>query len=390
MAGSMEPRGPNTWRLIVSVGFNAKGKRVKVSRTFHGTKREAEKALAKLVTDVSEKRVTASSRMTVAEWARIWLSEYAERKLAARTTSAYRHIVEKRIIPVLGKIPLDRLTAMQINQFYAELKEEGVRLDGRGATLSGAMQLKHHRVLSSMLQEAVYRQLIPINPVRAARPPRKTREEARYYDEEQLQALLTALDGEPLRFRVTILLALTSGMRRGELIALEWRDVLWEDATITIRQAAQIVAGKGQSVKSPKTLSSIRQVMVPADVMQMLHEWQVEQCREKEVAGSLWALIEGHDFIWTDWDGSWMLGDQLSKDFRHFIQRHHLRSITLHGLRHTAASLLIALGIPVRTVAGILGHSQSSTTLNIYSHVLNASTRQAAQVMSEVIQRNGP
>lgn len=129
--------------------------------------------LARLVTDVSEKRVTESSRMTVAEWARIWLSDYAKRKLAARTVSAYRHIVEKRIIPVFGNIPLDRLTAVQINHFYDELKEEGVRLNGRGTTLSGAMQLMHHRILFSMLQEAMYRQLIPLNPVRAARLPRK-------------------------------------------------------------------------------------------------------------------------------------------------------------------------------------------------------------------------
>jgi integrase len=497
--------GKLVWRLIVSCGSH-NGKRRRRREYFHGTRKEAERALARIVIGMADGTLSASPQMSLKNWAMMWLDTHAAKHLAANTMAGYRPIVEKRIIPALGHIALDKLKARHISEFYTNLEEEGIRKDGRGEILSGSTRLGYHRVLSTMLQEAVYRHLIPINPARAVRPPKSNRQEARFYDEADARRLLQALDREPLRFRAFILLAITLGLRRGEIIGLEWPHIDFKRKTLAIRQAAQLVTHQGQSLKVPKTLSSARVVSIPDFVLTCLKEWKSEQERQRATA-TAWKPSPHGDFIFTDIDGTWYIADQVSKDFRRFADlnnlhnipfrqlqqaaakepllrfrafallsfsialrretvagltwdqidlagnvitmqqeqisipdptgaalaewrqqqaeerekagaewkhkrsnlvftnpdgtryrarhavkdlrkfmvKHNLRTITLHGLRHTAASILLAKRLPVRTVATILGHSQTSTTLNIYSHVMQATLEQAAEVMENTL-----
>lgn len=533
MAGSVEPRkyrtgehkgeqrkdkaGKLVWRLVVYAG-TCNGKRARIKREFHGSPRAADRELARLVTEVDNGTVAAaSSQMLLSTWAEVWLKDHAEKHLTARTVASYRLIIQKRIIPALGHFSLDKLTSRHISTFYANLEEEGIRHDGRGETLSGSTRLKYHRVLSSLLQEAVYRHLLPANPAHAVRPPRSKRHEAHFYDEDDARRLIKALDQESLRFRTFILLAITLGLRRGEIIGLEWSHIDFTYKTLTVVQAAQLISGKGQSLKAPKTATSNRIVSLSEFVVASLEEWQKEQQRQRDIASESWKPSPHGDFIFTDPDGSWYLADQASKDFRHFadannlqtvplrrltvaleseadrlrafailafstairretiiklmweqvdfergiitifppstntqqnddhllpsqevaipdyaveillkwqqqqnIEKHtagdkwqgkrynfiftnsngtryrtrqavndlrkfmvknELQTISLHGLRHTAASILLGKGLPIRTISGILGHAQASTTLNIYSHVMQATVHQAADIM---------
>ncbi|MHB9133661.1 MAG: tyrosine-type recombinase/integrase [Armatimonadota bacterium] len=323
--------GKLVWRLSVSNG-SRNGKRVRFRREFHGTHREAERELARLVTAVTDGTLAACPQMPLHKWADIWLKEHAEKHLTARTAASYRLIVEQRIAPGLGHLPLDKLTARHIADFYANLEEEGIRKDGRGDTLSGSTRLKYHRVLSSILQEAVYRHLIPTNPARAVRPPKSQRQEARFYDEADAHRLLLALDREPLRFRVFIPLAITLGLRRGEIIGLEWSHIDFPKKTLTIRQAAQLVSGKGQSLKVPKTAASNRMVSIPDFVLTCLKDWRREQKQQKASAGKAWRADPHGDFIFTDTDGTWYLADQVSKDFRRFADLNNLQTVPLRRL----------------------------------------------------------
>jgi len=241
MSGNIEERGKNTFRLVVSGGFDAHGKRIKYTRTFHGDKRGAKRALDEFAVDVAKGMVRMSCGISVCEWAKTWIGQQ-EKRLAPRTVASYRGHLQNRILPALGHIPLDKLQPRHINDFLEQMEQKGARLDGRGETISGATCLRHLRTLSVMLQEAVYRQLIPQNPARAVRAPRVKRKEARYYDERGVKLLIERLQSEPGVFRAMVLTAMLVGLRRGEIIGLEWSAVDWDKRTVTVRQSAQILA----------------------------------------------------------------------------------------------------------------------------------------------------
>jgi integrase len=382
MVGSIEERGPNTWRLVVAAGTNKRGKRVKITRTVHGTRREAEKMLAKLQVKVDEGSIAESPQMTVADWYAIWFKEYVEAKLAGRTRVLYEYIFRVRVLPALGRIQIDKLTPRHIQVFVQNLGETGVRKDNRKELLSPTSITRHLRILASCLQEAVYRQLIPLNPARNVRAPTRIIHSQQFYNEAQIQLLLQSLQNESPRLRALLLMAITTGIRRGELVALEWSHIDIKTRTMQICQAAELMTGQPQHLKTTKTQGSLRTVIVPSIVIDALQALLNEQEQMKSKMGSLW-----HDtpFIFTEPNGRWMRADEISKQFRKFLKRHHLPVIPFHGLRHTAATLLIAQGVPVRTVANVLGHTQTSTTLNIYSHALESSNRHAADIMDELL-----
>ena len=405
MAGSIQYRGKDkdgrdTWLLTASEGFDAQRNRVRITRTFHGGKREAEKEKARLVAEAAGRSATSSTSMTIAAWAEIWDKEHIARNLAPKTAATYRMMLRHRIIPALGAILLQKLAPSHLKQFYANLDEDGVRKDGRGTRLSGATQAKCHRVLSAMLQEAVYRELIPHNPASDVRPPQERRPEIKFYDEEEIRRLLIALQDESSRFRAIVLLALATGMRRGEILALEWGEINWQAHLITVKQSAYTATGQGQQVKAPKTATSARLVAMPADLEDALRAWQQQQSDERVKSGSLW---QAGDYIFTNWDGSWLHVDSVTREWEKFLKRVNKRAkedaektgaepeilppLTFHGLRHTAATFLLASGIDVRAVSGILGHAQASTTLNIYGHMLQSSAQRGADAMQEVFHR---
>jgi len=382
MSGSIEIRAKDSFRLVVSGGVDLQGKRIKHSRTFHGDNRGAKQALAAFVFEVAQGSVGVGCKMLLRDWAKMWLAQH-EKRVAPRTIETYREHLENRILPSLGHIPLEKLQPKHINCFLAQLEQDGNRLDGRDGVISNATSLRHLRTLSVMLQEAVYRQLITLNPARSVRTPRVQFKEARWYDEHDVKLLITKLQGEPAVFRAMILIASLVGLRRGEIIGLEWSSIDWDNRTIAIRQSVQILAQKGQSLKEPKSASSMRTVALPGIVLQALLTWRDEQAQLQASLGSKWRVPK--NFICTTACGTWLSANQLTRAFKEFIERNGLPTITLHGLRHTAASLLISNGLNIRTVSSILGHSQASTTLNIYSHTFHSSLREAANIVDTML-----
>jgi integrase len=194
-------------------------------------------------------------------------------------------------------------------------------------------------------------------------------------EEDTVSRVFDLLERENVKHRTMIYLLLYTGMRRGELCGLEWHDIDWASGTIKIERTSQYVAGQGIITKPPKTASGIRVVSVPPTVTQLLRHYMAWQSEEHLKIADRW---QDGDRLFTQWDGKPIHPDTVSQWFDTFLKRHGLPHVTLHEIRHTNASHLIAQGVDPRTVAQRLGHNQVSTTMNIYAHSIKTAEQAAA------------
>ena len=185
-----------------------------------------------------------------------------------------------------------------------------------------------------------------------------------------------------MKFRVIILLTIFTGLRRGEVLGLEWQDIDFKNSSLTVRQASQYVSAIGIYTKDPKTETSNRMISIPDSIIKLLKEYKRKQLEARLRLGDKW--IETNR-LFVQWNGSPMHPDTIAKWFRQFLEDKNLPHITFHGLRHTHATLLISQGLDVRTVSNRLGHAQTSTTLNIYAHAFAKMDREASDKLDNLL-----
>ena len=387
--------------------------------------------------------------ITFEEFVEKWDVAYAKPSLSPTTYRRYK-ILLTRILPEIGNIRMSKLQPNHLMSFYASLRNEktdnvtyqatdrfidewrdsGITkhalgqeinccdntvyqlLNGKGicervakaATdffemdledaftvsdhvkeLSDKTISEYHRLIASILHQAVYWQVIVSNPADRVRPPRRQIKEAAYLDEEQALHLLDLLEEEPRQFQVMIKLLIYSGMRRGELLGLEWKDVNFKKRIITIRRTSQYTPDKGVFTKGTKTESSVRTIRLPDQAFEMLAEFKEWQNGIKEYAGYFW---EDNDRLFTQADGKPLHPHTITRKFHEFIKESDLPNICLHSLRHTNITLMIAAGVPLRTVSYRAGHAQTSTTANIYSHVINSVDEMASEALTDIFTPN--
>lgn len=195
--------------------------------------------------------------------------------------------------------------------------------------------------------------------------------------------MLHLLQEEPIKWRTPIIFDLLSGLRRAELLGLRWQDVDLDDGVVHIVQTSNYVSGKGVYVSTPKTEGSDRYLRVSRTAILTLLEYKTWQDEMREAVGDAWESPPEDDRIFTNEVGRPMFPTSLTQWMRKFIKRTGLPSSSVHSLRHTYASLLIADGMPLVVVSGNLGHAQVSTTNDIYSHVISSAEAKAAQVMDK-------
>ncbi|AOQ23856.1 putative prophage phiRv2 integrase [Moorella thermoacetica] len=383
MAGWVEKRGENKWRLNVQGGTDAEGKRKVYRKTIEASsRREAEKKLAEFVAEVQKRQYIEPSKLTFAEFVGHWLKNYADENLAPKTLHRYKEMLETRILPAMGHLKLEEIKPLHLLEFYQNLQEDGIRADGKPGGLSARTILHHHRLIAAILQAAVDWEVIPSNPARKVKPPQVEKKEVNCYDADQVAAMLAALDKEPIKYKVIVVLALATGCRKGEIMGLEWRDVDFENNTIEIRRASQYLPEKGAFTKKPKNETSSRKIAVPASVMDLLKQHKAQQAEQRLKVGDLW---RGSNRLFTTWDGRPMFPDTISNWFPKFLKRHNLPPLTFHGLRHTSATLLLAEGVPLKNVSKRLGHSSVTTTGDIYAHALRSVDREAAEKLDDLL-----
>lgn len=392
MAGSIEKRGKNSYRLTVSEGFDLNGKAMIHRKTVHGTKKDAEVELAKFVTEVQNGLVIDGKSLKFSEFTEIWKRDYGSKELAPSTYKRYCRMLETRLLPYFGHFYINKIKPTDIMKFYDLLEKDTqlVRKKGNNGSktkkpLSGKTILEHHRLLRAMLHKAVYWQLIVANPAERVQPPKARKPKRKSYDDEQTKILLENLEllpSEDAKYKVAIILTVFTGVRLGELMGLEWQDVDFKNGIISINRSSQYLSNMGVFTKVPKTESSIREIAIPEFIISLLEEYKLWYEEQKSIYGELWT---NSDRLFVQVDGKPMHPSTISKWFVKYVGQIGLPVINFHGLRHTNASLLVAQNIDIAVISARLGHAQISTTLDFYVHPLLSHNRKAGYALENLL-----
>jgi len=385
MAGYYQKTESGKYRLFASGGSGPGGARKRLTQTVSAkSDREAEKLLAKFVAEVEKGEFIEPSKLSFAEFVERWLKNYGESSLAPKTLYSYKDMLKKYIIPSLGHLQIEQIRPMHLVELYRNLGEDGVRHDKKPGGLSTRSISYTHKIISSILSHAVRWQIIQSNPASRVTPPKVTKKQAGCYNEEQVMVMLEALEREDIKYRVIIQVALFSGQRRGEIMGLEWKDIDFGKGTLEVRQASQYLPDRGVFTKEPKNESSERLLSLPPSLLDLLRQYKRAQAETRLKVGDLW---QGTDHVFTTWDGKPMHPDTISSWFPAFLERHGLPHLTFHGLRHTAATMAINLGLPAKSISGRLGHSNIGITMDLYGHYLRSADMVMADKLEQVYQR---
>ena len=307
-----------------------------------------------------------------------YVVELKERNgLKAKTSERYREMLA-RINAEIGPLKLQNIRADHLNRLYAKLAETGQN-KRTGGGLSPKTIVEHHRVISSIFSQAVKEQLVPSNVARRATPPRIPKHEMDTFEVEEINAILDALEGEPLKWRVMTLLLLATGARRGEIMGLQWKHVYFEENRIYLCEN-RVYTPKTGAISTTLKTGENRHVSISPAVTKLLKQWKTEQEQNLACLG-----ITPSGYVMTADDGRPMHPDSPTDWLSKFAKRHNLPPIHPHKFRHTQASLLISEGVDILTVSKRLGHAKVSTTLDIYSHVLAKSDQQASNTLDDLI-----
>lgn len=387
------------YEIRVSCGIDINGKKLGKSKTWvpdkSMTPRQIEKELERqkvLFEEEVKSGICPDNKIRFVDFSKRWMDEYAKDKLAIKTFTRYE-IYLRRINKGIGHLKLKDITPLQLNAFYRSLEADGVNQkkkydkDGNlinGGRLAPKTILDHHRVISKILSTAVKWGLLEKNVAERADPPKVPHREIRYLNEEEVRQMITMLDNEPIQYRTMITLLVYTGIRRGELCGLEWKDIDFQTQVMHVCRSAQYIGNKTMITKEPKTKSGIRHFSLSTTACIMLRKYRQWQIEQRFKAGDQWCEC---DRLFTSWNGQPIHPDTITNWFAKFIKRSELPYVTLHSLRHTNATLMIAEGTDVCTVSRRLGHANTATTLNIYAHALKSKDREAANTIERTLSR---
>ena len=367
MRGSIIKRG-KTYTYVLYLGRDAAGKKRQKWVGGFRTKKEAENGL----TEALERRRTGTwgepGRQTMDEYLTTWL-DATSASLRPKTVYTYRSLLRNWVLPHIGHIRLAAITPADLASLYAKLLTSGRNINEGG--LSPTSVRLAHTVISHALKDAVRWGLLPRNPAQVVDPPRRNQPEMAVWSADEARTFLAHVAED--RHYAMWALFLATGMRRGEVLGLQWPDIDLADGTVSVRRTRGLV-GRDVMVAEPKTPRSRRLISLDPITLAALKEWRRRQAEELLAIGAR----PGERWVWTDEVGEPVYPRHVSERFRELADASGLPRVTLHGLRHTSATLSLAAGIHPKIVSGRLGHSTIATTLDIYSHALREIESDAA------------
>jgi integrase len=381
MTGSIRRRGKMTWELCFDLGPDpVTGERMRRFVSVKGTRREAERVLAEAIHQRNTGVDVAHGKLTVQQYLNRWLKDYAATSVSPATLVRYSGIIANHLVPTLGGIQLSDLRPAHIQRAYAEALTPASRKDRRSGALAARTVLQHHRVLREALAHAVRWQLIARNPADEVAPPKPVRHEMRVLNREEAQALLAAASGDP--FYCLLHVALATGARLGELLALRWSDMDTSSGTLRVTRSAQRLPGEGIVFHAPKTHRSIRPIALSPVTLKILRTHRVSQAEQRLAVGSDYS---DRDLVFANALGQPLDGTAVTKHVQHLALSVGFGHLRFHDLRHTAATLMLSAGTHPKIVSERLGHATINITLDTYSHVLPDMQHDAAVALDALL-----
>ncbi|BAR82929.1 DNA integration/recombination/invertion protein [Bacillus thuringiensis serovar tolworthi] len=360
MKGHIRKRGTK-WCIVVDIGTDPEtGKRRQKWFSGYKTKKEAEKDVAKKITELHEGTFIQPSKVTVNTFLAEWI-EAKKINVKKSTYDEYRGIIKNHLIPHLGEIKLEKLNGMHIQKFYNKLNE----------TLSANTINLVHTILSTSLNQAVKFKLIPFNPAKMVESPRKEKTSFHVWDEDEVKHFIKA--SQKSRYHIAYLLAITTGMRMGEILGLRWQDVDLKNKTISINQT---LSHDCKLILDTKTKQSKRLLPIDDGTTAALQKHKLRVKQEKLKAGQAYYNL---DLVVCSQLGNLVFRSQFHVNFKTYIAKADLKVIRFHDLRHTHATLLLKQGVHPKVVSERLGHKDVLITLNKYSHILPGVQEQAVE-----------
>jgi integrase len=373
MTGHVRRRGARSWEIKFELEADAlTGKRRIRYAAFKGTKREAELELARLVAQNAAGEGVDTSKATVAEFVERWVRDWATANVSLKTLDQYRGLLRLHVSPHIGALRIQKLQPVHLSALYSELLRSG----GKDGQPLSARSVGHvHRVLHRALGHAATWRVVSQNVASLVSPPPVPHNEIAILTEKQIGIILRHLEGRALRPIVSFLLG--TGARRGEALGLRWGDVNFAKGVVRIERSLEQTKGSLR-VKEPKTRNSRRSVTISP---WLVAELRSLRARQDELRLSLGAGRTPDDApVFARWNGEVRSPSRLSQDFTAAMNTLQI-NCTLHGLRHTHVSQLIAAGLDVLTISRRIGHASPAITLNVYSHMFSNTDVRAAEIM---------
>jgi integrase len=378
---SVQKRGDNSWLLVVEAGTKADGTRNRYTKTVKAKGiREARKMLAEFETEVEAGEYIAPEKMLFSAFVDEWREKHARKELGVKTLDIYDRFLKNRILPVFGHIRLDKIMPIHIVNFLSSEK----RQDGKEGPLASGTLEYLYRILKNIFSRATEWRIIKNNPVADVKKPKVIQKEIDVYDENEISILFDALEKEPFHWQMLILLAITTGLRRGELVGLEWKHINLDTGVIEVKQSISLSENGERIITEPKTKKSKRKISLPDSIIENLKEYYLYSRKKRLTLGDAWKGGE-HFFVFSNSEGNAYYPETPYLWFRNFLKKNGLRYIRFHDLRHTSATLLINQGVHAKIISERLGHASITTTMNVYGHALQSADREAANKFNSIV-----
>jgi integrase len=383
MPGSIRKgKGKDTYYLEVFDRRDYKGDRIRYFKTITAANaRDAKKQLEKFSVECTEGKIRRASNLKMNELIGLFLEQYAEPTMKVSTLNSVRGIIQRTIRPTFGKAKVASMKKIHIQSWVNDY-----RTNHSAKTVMNAYSL-----LRNMFNWANQMDLTDNNPCRDIILPRAQKKEATYFNKEDVAALLKALENVPkekISYKTAIYLLLFSGIRKSELFGLNWSDVNMMTGELTIQRTRQIERQKYKIYEDvPKTYNSTRRVTVPSEVINLMLQLKEQQEGYQKILGGEWlnsdALLKGPV-------GQPMYPELLHRWFSRFLKEQGLKHISLHGLRHTHTAMLAYMNADKMLISKRLGHSQLSTTMNIYTHLFEEKNTIASELSEQFLKAPNP
>ena len=365
----------NKYKISVELGYDILGNRKRKTEIFNGSFNDMKLREAELTKEYYHiGNVRNVNDLTFEQYSEIFLNKYCKENIALVTMYGYEEAL-KRILPLIGKVRLNKITPLMLDSMYQQLKVGKTK-----RTLGYHSMYAFYKLINVMFNQAIKWELVDKNPNLKATKPKKEKKERRFYDLQQIDELLKCLENESIKYRALITLALDSGARRSEICALKWNDINFDTHTLRIDNSLKVVRGVVDEGKT-KTPSSNRVIILNNGTIEILKEYKKWQDEYKKQMGKQW---KGANRVFISKFGGHMNPDTCSKIINKIVKKYGLDDLSFHELRHTSATYLINKGMNPKAVSERLGHSDTSVTMEIYSHTFEHTKKECANAFDEI------